>query len=261
MNKKWERRHVKKIPYIPATLTEQVLNTEYAAVPNRYRIPIGLTYRDVKPFYLDVRRLGLIGLCGGEEERHIAFMKYLFDKMSDQADPVKFSAVILDDFNRKWSFMEGHEAVENYTLDIDYMTQYIVQLQEILSERYDRLMEGGSIEEDELKIVIIQNNDFAARIEEDMDLQYAFEQIVSKYRDLKAAIIFSNYKNADVPYDAPIPLLRIRDDRHVLYWEDLEHLKVFDVNLEEIRNNKRKMEKGDAFYISGDELTKLKLVI
>ena len=260
MNKKWERRHVKKIPYIPATLTEQVLNTEYAAVPNRYRIPIGLTYRDVKPFYLDVRRLGLIGLCGGEEERHIAFIKYLFDQMSDQADPVKFSAVILDDFNRKWSFMEGHEAVENYTLDIDYMTQYIVQLQEILSERYDRLMEGGSIEEDELKIVIIQNNDFAARIEEDMDLQYAFEQIVSKYRDLKAAIIFSNYKNADVPYDAPMPLLRIRDDRHVLYWEDLEHLKVFDVNLEEIRNNKRKMEKGDAFYISGDELTKLKLV-
>ena len=156
--------------------------------------------------------------------------------------------------------MEGHEGVENYTLDIDYMTQYIVQLQEILSERYDRLMEGGSIEEDELKIVIIQNNDFAARIEEDMDLQYAFEQIVSKYRDLKAAIIFSNYKNADVPYDAPMPLLRIRDDRHVLYWEDLEHLKVFDVNLEEIRNNKRKMEKGDAFYISGDELTKLKLV-
>ena len=261
MNDKWGGKHVKKIPAIPSTLTGQVLAADYEAVPMGYSVPVGLTYKDVAPFHLDLTKLGLIGLCGGKQDRHTALLEYLFDAVQSQANPVPVRAVILDDFNKKLKGLSHYEFVETYTMDVQFMTDYLLTLRDELAERFERLMEGGSLEDEALRIVIIQNNDLAARIEEDMDLQEAFEEIVSKYRDLKVAVIFSDYKNANVGYDAPMPMLKIKDERHVLYFDDLEHLKALDVAYEDVKSNKRKMERGDAFYISGDDLVKVKLAM
>ena len=43
-----------------------MLHKEFGAKTNDYNLPIGLTYADVSPFYLNLTQLGIMGLCGKE---------------------------------------------------------------------------------------------------------------------------------------------------------------------------------------------------
>ena len=77
---------------------------------------------------------------------------------------------------------------------------------------------------------------------------------------MNVAIIFSNYNNASLSYDAPEPLRIIKQEQHIIFFEDLDNLKTFDVPYEDIRANKKRLEKGDAYYIQDNIVTKLKIV-
>ena len=77
---------------------------------------------------------------------------------------------------------------------------------------------------------------------------------------MNVAFIFSNYANASVSYDAPEPLRMIKQDQHVIFFEDLDNLKPFDVPYEELKANRKRLETGDAYYIQDNSVTKLKVV-
>ena len=106
----------------------------------------------------------------------------------------------------------------------------------------------------------LSQDDVAKIIDEDGDLTDKFNEIVNKFKNLGIAIIFTNYPNSSVAYDAPVPLLKIRDDRHLLFFDKIDRLKPFDAPYDVIKANNRHLEKGDAFYINEDLFEKLKLV-
>ena len=115
-------------------------------------------------------------------------------------------------------------------------------------------------ENNELLLLIINNNDVAKRIDGDIDLTELFEEIVSRYRNLNIAIIFSNYENVSVSYDAPLPVTKIKEERHLLFFDDLDNLKPFDVPYEELKANRKRVGDGDVYYIKDSNFIKIKLV-
>ena len=84
--------------------------------------------------------------------------------------------------------------------------------------------------------------------------------MVTRFKDLNVCVIYSNYENAAVSYDAPEPLRMIKQEQHLLLLDDLDMLKVFDVPYEEIKANRKKLQLGDAYYIKDSTVTKLKVV-
>ena len=52
----------------------------------------------------------------------------------------------------------------------------------------------------------------------------------------------------------------IKQEKHLLCFDDLSNLKVFDVDYENLRANKKKLQLGDAYYINDNEVTKLKML-
>lgn len=93
-----------------------------------------------------------------------------------------------------------------------------------------------------------------------MDAMNQYTNMVSRYKALNICVIYANYDNASVSYDAPEPLRMVKQEQHLSYFDDLDNLKVFDVPYEELRANKKKLQLGDAYYINDNSVTKVKLI-
>lgn len=251
----------KMIPCIPTILTEESMKQDFNAITNGYKIPIGLTYSEVEAFYLDISQLGIMGLCGKENTGHKNFIQYMLRAFELNREKYPVRTIIFDDVTRKFEYLKNSSIVEMYTLDVDRVSEVIQEWYSILSARYDSLIEDDQSEvSNELLLMIVQNNDVAKKISEDFELMEQFNEINSRFRGMNVAIIFSNYQNGALSYDAPEPLRVIKQEQHLIFFEDLDNLKPFDVPYEELKANRKRLETGDAYYIQDNMVTKLKVV-
>ena len=263
INNRFGNEHARKIPFIPASLTYNMLQNDYNIVQEAMSIPIGLTYQEVAPFNLELDGIGIMGLCGDKDGIKSEFLRYIFEsfnRYSKNGDS-PYHVYLLDDISHSLEPLRDYPFVQDYSLDVEEMVNTISPLYDELSSRYDRVMKGENLEDHRIVIYIIHNNDFAKLIEDDYELKEKFEVIVSKYNNMKAVFIFSNYINTNVSYSAPSPIAMIKEKQQVLYFEDLSSFKPFDISYDLLRDNRKKIEKGDAFYLEGDELVKLKLAL
>ena len=247
------------IPSIPSVLTKECLAEDFNSSIDGLKIPIGLTYKDVEPFYFDLSQLGLIGLCGKENTGHRNIVTYIIDSLRTNSTGSKFRLVVFDDISRKFSFLK--DVAERYVLGSDGISDVIGEWHSILETRYQNLMDTESVgEDDDLLLMIIQNNDVAKRIQDDFDAMNNFTDIVTRFKGMNACIIFANYPNTSISYDAPEPIRMIKQEQHLLFFDDLDNLKPFDIAYEELKANRKRVETGDGYYIQDNSVTKLKLV-
>lgn len=261
VNAKYPSEKAKPIPFIPSVLTKESMEQDFQTAVSSYKLPIGLTYSGVEPFYMDLSQLGIIGLCGKENTGHKNFVKYILGILAANREQSPVRVVIFDDIKRKFEEFKNNPIVDAYNLNTEKIVETIPKWHSILEERYNRLVEEGTIDESaELLLMIVQNNDVAKKISDDFDLAEQFNDMVSRFKDMNVAFIFSNYNNSSLPYDAPEPLQRVKREQHVLFFEDLDNLKPFEVPYEEIKANRKRLEVGDAYYIKDNMVTKLKVV-
>lgn len=261
VNSRHETEKARIIPFIPALLDTDTLQHDYAVEASEYKIPLGLTYLDVSPFYLNLTQLGLIGICGKENTGHKNFISNVLMYLNSVKDIYSSKVAIFDDITRKYKDFQGLDIVDIYTLNIEQIGTVIEEWHTELTNRYTNLMETGSMgESNDLLLLIIQNNDVAKKIGDDLDLTEKFTEIMTRYKDMNVAVIFANYPNSSISYDAPEPIRMVKQDQHLLFFEDLDNLKPFDVPYEDIKANRKKVGTGDAYYIKDNTVTKLKIV-
>ena len=94
----------------------------------------------------------------------------------------------------------------------------------------------------------------------DREALEAYKNITGRYKNMRAAII-TFIENANIPYSAPEILKNIRDQKHIMFFDDMSNMKIFDVPLAMARNFKKPMETGDGYYIKDNECSKLKTAI
>lgn len=261
VNEKYVGKKAKMIPSIPSVLTADLLSQNFMAEAEEYRLPIGLTYSEVEPFYLNLSQLGIMGLCGKENTGHKNFIHYILDVLESNRKEYPARAVIIDDANRSLECFRNRSIVDTYTLNIDSAAEVISSWHEILASRYEKFVETGTVgDELELLMLIVQNNDAAKRISDDFELMEQFNEMISRYKGMNFAVLFTGYPNASLSYDAPEPLRIIKQEQHLIFFEALDNLKVFDVSYSDIKANRRRLESGDAYYIKDNTVTKLKMV-
>lgn len=257
-NNTFKGMRAKQIPFIPNTLTEEDLQKEFGASVKNNLLPIGLTYSDVKPYYLDLNQLGIIGITGREGFGHKNITSYILKSLINSTGMSRI--VIFDDVTRK--FAEYKNKVDVYSLNTDAIVNVISDWHQELERRYNQMLLDDKVSaSDELLIMIIQNNDVALAIQSDIDTTNKFNDIVTRYKNMGVCIIFSNYPNSSISYDAPEAIRMIRQNQHVICLEDLQNLKCFDPPYEAIRENKKPIALGDGYYIKDNDVVKLKFVL
>lgn len=257
INKKYKNIRARSIPCIPETLTAESIKNDFKAEKVLYSIPVGLTYSDVEPFYFDLSQMGLFGICGKENFGHKNMVNYLVDTLrSDKAN--KANIVIFDDITRKYASLKNK--ADQYTIRSEDVDDVIKKWYAILDQRYENMfLDENSDNSSELLLMIVQNNDVAKRIQNDMDLVNMFTDIVTRFKGMNACIIFANYPHSSISYDAPEPLRMIKQERHLLFLDNLDNLKAFDVAYEDLRANRKHLAVGDGYYILDNLVVKLKL--
>lgn len=194
VNGRCEGMKAKPIPCIPTLLTEESMKQDFNAISDGYKLPLGLTYSEVQPFYLDFSLLGIMGLCGKENTGHKNFVQYVLGAFESNREKYPVRVAIFDDVTRKYECFKNSPIVDTYTLDVEQVADTIQDWHTILSERYNNLIEESSIgENSELLLMIVQNNDIAKKIGDDFDLMEQFNEMISRFKGMNVAIIFSNY--------------------------------------------------------------------
>ena len=258
-NSKYSGKGARKIPVIPTLLTVDLLKQDFGVKFNNYKLPIGLTYNNVEPYYLNLSQLGIMGLCGKENTGHKNFINHLINYLEHIYKDFPSRVVIFDDITHKFNALKDHSIVTKYTLEVNDIKDILENWHELLEKQYQLILEGKEVH-NELLLLIIQNNDVAKVINDNFDLMDKFNDMIHKFKGMNVSIIFTNYSNTSLSYDAPEPMRIIKEEKHILYFEDLDNLKPFDVPYDELRLYKKKLEIGDAYYIQDNNIVKLKMV-
>lgn len=258
-NEKYKEIKAKRIPYIPSVLDAKTMMKEYNTVPREYSLPIGLDYDSVKPYVLNLNTIGILGITGKPGFGHKNFVSLLLKSLMSKR-MYDAEIVIFDDITRKYA--EYKDKVAYYSLDISSVSGVVEQWHKELQRRYECMMLNttGSTG-DKLLVMIIQNNDVASVIQSDIGISNKFSEILNRFKDMGVCIIFANYSNASVSYDAPDAIRAIKQKQHVICLDDLSNLKCIDPPYDAIRQYKKQISTGDGYYINGNDVVKLKLIL
>ena len=188
INEHYPDMRAKQIPSIPNKITNYELLRDYNIDSNGYSIAIGLTYENVEPQYLNISEIGLLGLCGKENTGHRNFIRLLLSGLESRKTTIPTRVVVMDDFARKLEFVSEYSIVDRYILDSDSIIDIVADWSTILENRYNNIIDNGTIGDDnELLLLIIQNNDVAKKINDNWDSPSAlFFSILRTY----GAVVF-----------------------------------------------------------------------
>ncbi|MBO4888411.1 MAG: type VII secretion protein EssC [Firmicutes bacterium] len=256
-NQQYPDIHAPRIPVIPDRLRMEDLCKAFPA-KKPYQLPIGLDYETVKPFVLNLAAAGTLALSGrdggGYHERMIRLLQ-----MTDKLYPGKIKVYVVDGVERRLEKLRAVNFVRSYTVDAEASCMIIRQMEEELKKRYELLVSGDreQLQKTPLLVLLMEGNDPAIAVQNSKEALTAYRNIVGRYKNLNVCI-FLLIENMAIPYSAPDMLRAVRDNRHILFFDNLADVKIFDPPLPWLRTYKKPLEQDDGYYMKGNEIVKLK---
>jgi len=259
MNAKNYNSKARKIPVMPSMLTSKFITEEFARYMSKpFSLVSGLDYATIMPSVMNFAGLGLLALSGRENSGKHNWVKYSIE-MLNACYPGKSKVYLLDGVGKKLAPLKNESNVYVYSgLPTDAIS-YMKEIEMELKKRYDAIVSGDEdvLEKSELLILILDNSDALQAISNDSAAVAAYKNIVGKYKNMNVCIL-AVVDNSPISYSSPELLKTIRDQRHVLFFDDLSTLKLFDMPLPIVRNFKKAIEVGDCFYIRETGCVKIK---
>lgn len=252
----------KKIPLIPALLTKGFMIEQFGKLmEEKFSIVIGLDYASVTPHVLDFATVGLLTITGRSSAGKHNWVRYSVDMLETMYQN-KVKIYVVDSINKKLAATKKGTNVMAYSIIAEDAVTYIKEIEQQLKKRYEALTSGeeSALESAELLVLIIDNQDALLAICNNSEALTAYKNIVGRYRNMRACII-TFIENANIPYSAPEILKNIRDQRNLMYFDDISNMKLYDVPLSVSRQFKKPIDLGDAYYIKDNECIKLKTAI
>lgn len=241
-----------KIPEIPELLTPDYVDHTFRR-KNDENI-IGIAYDTVAPVYTDHNKCNIITISGADNMGRTNFIKYFALQMLNSE--IDTHIYIADDFRRKLSDI-GQENV-SYDLDPDEFIQKIIMIEVLLEEKYKRLIHQENPEK-EITLIIINSQEVYTAISDSKDALNALKNIMGKYKVLNVYLLFGAVPNAQIAYGSPDIYKMMKETKSILFFDNLDNCKIVDIPLAIKRKNQKKIEPGDAYYIFGDEVSKVRI--
>lgn len=256
----WEGIHAKRIPEIPDLLTMSYLRQEYPeALLLPYQVALGLDFETVQARTLDLSAVGLLGIAGRPGSGRRNWVLQALGTLSEQRQLAPYRLYISDDVNRRYADLAAEEATAAYSLLPAEALAMVDALHTEASRRYDRLMQGDmTVLSEPLLLLLLQSRDAVAQIAADSTRMNRFKELTGKYKGLKICILLTDVENTMISFSSPEPYRLLKDQRNFLVFDDLANIKLFDVPLPTIRKFKRKLTKGEAYYIRENDIFKLR---
>lgn len=253
MNERYSKMRAVPIPEIPQLLGEKYVFDRFKGSYDTVKQIIGIGYETVSPIVYEIPKNNLLAVCGGENTGKANFLKYILHSMQRTHSDIEL--FIFDNYKKKLDSFRTDSTV--YDVTGEQCKDTLINLDVYLQNKYQSLIAGDELDQ-AWKVLLINNEDAFQSISGDKVALSAFMNIVGKYKMLNMFVLLGNVPNAQVVYGAPEIYKIVKEGRNIIFFDNLENMKLVDVSLTIVRHNKKKIETGDAFYICGNECLKIK---
>ena len=251
----------KKIPVIPALLTAKEVVRDYAKTVRRtFDIIIGLDYATVDPFIINLANIGVLGIGGKEGRGRHSFIKYLV-RMLNVMYRDRSEVHIFDGIDKRLACLENLPNVSHYSLSSEVAVETFKEAEEELKRRYDELAAGNEdiITKSKLILIIINQTSIVEELQTNATVMAAYRNMIGKYKNMRVGIIIGGIENEAIPYSAPDMIKRVKETRHMLFFDDLANSKAIEITMVQGKPFRKKTELGDGFYLKDNAIVRLKI--
>lgn len=256
-NEKNNGLKAKRIPQIPELLLENDFKTDFGITNNNNEIAIGLNYATVNPVFINYMQHNLIAISGKNIDGASKFIEYFKRNICS----IKSDVYIMDDYTERFNDISEHENVLLYSKSLQDIKEIFVAINKELQERCEERERRGTgyIKDLSPLMLIINSQDACKYISNDKEILELYSNIFNKYKGLKALVVFTETENVSISYSSPEVLKKIRDEGTILAFDDVSNIKLVDVPIAVLKKYKKHLMENDAFLISNNELTKIKV--
>lgn len=248
------------IPEIPQVLSAQYICDNFMHyMRNKSSVVIGLSYADISPVVIPLKMTGLLGISGSEPALRANFVKYIV-KVMEYANPNQSEFYILDGVEKLLSNIRDAQNIVGYEVTLDKSIGLFGRINSELERRYNNL--ANDVVEDYKQIVVVINSySLIESMDSEQIVKEFIKNITTKHKNLGISLIVSDFPNSSVGYSSPELIKKIKDTPNFVVFEELNLVKFLDVPYSTIRENKKKMEAGDCYYIKEDSYIKMKMAL
>lgn len=251
----------KVIPLIPAILTSEYIQTNFAAyMQEPYSIITGLDYATVSPAVLQLNGLGAIGISGKPRAGKLNFICYMI-QMLEAMYPGNTEVTIIDGLNKRLASMKSSANVVSYDFLSDRAIEAVSSLEQRLATRYNALAKEALSDDNHLLLLVLNSRDAVEAISSNSTAMNAYRNITGKYKNMNVCILVGDFENANVPYAAPEIYKKLKETKQIFFFDDLANLKILDMPLALLRQFKKQVEVGEGYFIRDNECCKIKTPI
>ncbi|MGL4655773.1 MAG: type VII secretion protein EssC [Sarcina sp.] len=250
------------IPEIPKELDMQYIEDNYRRDYAPYEIPIGLNFDGISLETIDLNKLPVLTTIDKEETNSINFIRHMFDILNKNINNAPVKVYVLDGIEKKLEFVDKYNFVEEYSMIDQDLVKYIEVAYEELSNRNTSFIENGieGLSKAPLILILCNNNEAIKTAHGNKKAMDKFKEINSRFKNFKIAWVFTGLENVTIGYGAGEILKLIKDNKYSIVFENISDLKAYEITISVAKNFKKELEEREAHYISGSNLSKIKVI-
>lgn len=259
INKKYEGSSAAKIEVLPEIVTKDYLQRKISGDRLPYSITVGVDYLSIEVKSISVMENNIWGILEKEHAGSNNFMKYVVQSLLEHNAEEPVEIRIVDHISRKLNHWERYPDQVKYSYNPAQIVNYVSEMAEILEERYQQMLAGNMGDEKRKLLVLLINSSEAFNI---LGGNYKalelYNKIVSQYRGLGVFIILSKLPNSSINFGMPPVIKASREGMNIFIFQNISEQRLVDVSASVAREYAKNLEVGDAYFIKGTNLSKIK---
>lgn len=170
---------------------------------------------------------------------------------------------VFDNYMRKMEYIQKYSVVNSYSVDAQDAIKIINAVAEVLKDRQEKMLGYNAkdyLKEQPYMLIVINDKDMLDIISKNKECIQNFKDIIDKYKKLKASIILSNIDNSSIPFNCNDIMKKIKENRHYIIFDDMANFKIIEPPMSLIKENRKRLKPGDAYYVKDNMIVKIRTV-
>ena len=257
-NKLYANCYVKLIPEMPENVDEEYLSPIYHFSPEHpFLMPLGIDYEDICLQTIDLEKESMLGIVGTNELDKNAYVEFLLHLLLKQSGKAPVKIYIVDDRERMY---QQYSSQCYYTDQPEKAAEVLTQIIDIVEFRIKNRENGKKPENgDPFIVVLVQSQEAMALMTKEKQLSDKFRTLVMEQKGARVCFLFTDVPNTMVSFGASEAQKQLKQARQFLLYENLALVKAIDVPTGVTRKYKKELVPGEAYYLSGNTVKKIRM--
>lgn len=252
-------QRARRIPTVPDDLTLDFIYENYDVPATA--VPLGLSYATVEPVAADLASQFSLSIVSKDEAAALPVLHALMADLRRNAFDRPVELHVVDSLTRPLAAWRDSALTAGYHGDYSEVGTVLDLVRERLERRYALVAERGlaALADEPYLVVVVNSREALDYVSESKELMGAYTAMRKQYAQLRVLFVFSAVADASVSFSSPALLKELKEERRGIVLTNLGEQKFYDINAAVARSFKGELERGQAYLVSGTDVSKVRL--